>query len=179
MIVLDKVKRKRIKGKEISYRSEFIAYDHKNNQCILRLFKSNDSRNPEGIVVSLAEKELELLSDKDVLPQVYRYAKEMKRGRKFIVFMLTKYNDGSSELNFNRFVDLESYMDFDENGFIFKEYKTYSGEVAGHYVIQVIPISQKNYCEMVESQIFDHFGGKEKISKYLLNLINNHKWDNK
>jgi hypothetical protein len=179
MIVLDKVKRKRVKGKEISYRSEFIAYDHKNNQCILRLFKSNDSRNPEGIVVSLAEKELELLSDKDVLPQVYRYAKEMKRGHKFIVFMLTKYNDGSSELNFNRFVDLESYMGFDEDGFIFNEYKTYSGEVAGHYVIQVISISQKNYCEMVESQIFDHFGGKEKISKYLLNLINNHKWDNK
>jgi hypothetical protein len=179
MIVLDKVKRKRVKGKEISYRSEFIAYDHKNNQCILRLFKSNDSRNPEGIVVSLAEKELELLSDKDVLPQVYRYAKEMKRGHKFIVFMLTKYNDGSSELNFNRFVDLESYMGFDEDGFIFNEYKTYSGEVAGHYVIQVISISQKNYCEMNEDQIFDYFGGKEKISKYLLNLINNHKWDNK
>jgi hypothetical protein len=179
MIVLDKVKRKRVKGKEISYRSEFIAYDHKNNQCILRLFKSNDSRNPKGIVVSLAEKELELLSDKDVLPQVYRYAKEMKRGHKFIVFMLTKYNDGSSELNFNRFVDLESYMGFDEDGFIFNEYKTYSGEVAGQYVIQVISISQKNYCEMVESQIFDHFGGKEKISKYLLNLINTHKWDNK
>lgn len=179
MIVFNKVKRKRIKGEEISYRSEFISYDHKNNQCILRLFKSNDSRNPKGITVSLTEKELELLSDKDVLPQVYHYAKEMKRGHKFIVFMFTKYSDGSSGLDFNRFVDLKSYMDFDENGFIFKEYKTYSGIITGHYVIQAISISQKNYCEMNEDQIFDYFGGKEKISKYLLNLINKHKWDNK